>query len=205
MIGLNYIDDGLYDRGRRKELAIVVRALLGELGEEILVDAAEHVAGGRSQRFGVECPHHLFQDIALEALIILRQLCLERWEVIFHGFHGGSYRGAKVAILGLLKQLVIERCLRKHEGAARGEVCLDQWAIRHPAFGNVFLYSRRGRIVTVRCMPKEDQAQDGHEVFVRRKVRVGPQVICDLPEVRLELLNACQVVRNQSLPVHPSR
>ena len=100
MIRLDHINDGLYDRGRRKELAVVVRALLGKLGEEIFVDAAEHIAGGRAQRFGVECPHHLFQDIVLEALVVLRELSLERWEAIFHDFHGGGNRCAEVAILG---------------------------------------------------------------------------------------------------------
>ena len=44
VIRLNHIDDGLDDRGRGEELAVVVRALLRELGEKVFVDAAEHVA-----------------------------------------------------------------------------------------------------------------------------------------------------------------
>ena len=198
VIRLDNVDDGLHDRRRCEELAVVVRALLGKLGEKILVDTAEHVAGGRAQRFGIECPHHLFQGIVLEALVILRQLSLERWEVIFHGFHGGSYRGAKVAILGLLKQLVVARCFRKLEGAARGEVCLDKWAIRHLTCGLVSFNLRQRRVVAVRRMPQEDQAQYGHEVLVRREVRISPQVIRDFPKIRLELVDVIQMVRNQA-------
>ena len=102
VVGLDHVDDSLDDRGRGEKLAVVMRALHRELGEEVFVDAAEHVAGGRAQRFGVECPHHLFQDIVLEALVILRQLSRERWEVNFHGFHGGGHRCTEVAILRLL-------------------------------------------------------------------------------------------------------
>ena len=46
VVGLDDVDDGLHERGRREELAVVVRLLDGELGEEVLVDAAEDVAGG---------------------------------------------------------------------------------------------------------------------------------------------------------------
>ena len=84
MIRLDSVDDGLYDRGRSEKLAVVVRSLLRKLGKEVLVDAAEHVAGGRAQRFGVECAHHHFQDIVLEALVVPRQLSRERWEMVFH-------------------------------------------------------------------------------------------------------------------------
>jgi hypothetical protein len=44
VVRLDHVDDGLYERRRREELAVVMRTLLGELGEEIFVDATEHVA-----------------------------------------------------------------------------------------------------------------------------------------------------------------
>ena len=83
VVGLDHVDDSLDDRGRGEKLAVVVRALLRELGEEVFVDAAEHVAGGRAQSFGVECPHHHFEDIGLEALVVFRQLSPEWLEVVF--------------------------------------------------------------------------------------------------------------------------
>ena len=52
-------------------------------------------------------------------------------------------------------------------------------------------------------MPQEDQAQYGHEILVRREIRIRPQVVRDLPEVRLELLDTGKVVRNHSLLVFP--
>ena len=107
VIRLDHIHDGLDNRGRRKELAVVVCALLGELGQEVFVDAAEHVARGRAQRLGIEGPHHLFQDIVLEALVVLRQLACERREVVFHGFHGGAHGRAEIAVLRHLQQHVI--------------------------------------------------------------------------------------------------
>ena len=53
-------------RGRREELAVVVRALLGELGEEVFVDAAEDVARRRAQLLAVEHAHQVFEHLVLE-------------------------------------------------------------------------------------------------------------------------------------------
>ena len=196
VVGLDDVDDGLDDRRRGEELAVVVCALLRELREEIFVDAAEHVARGRAQRLGIEGPHHLFQYIVLKALVVLRELARERRETVFHGFHGGGHGSAEIAVLGHLQQNVIARRLGQHQGAAPGEIRLDQRALRHPACGLVFFNRRHRLVVAVRRVPQEDQAQYGHEILVRREVRIRPQVIRDLPEVRLELLDACQVVRN---------
>ena len=46
VVRLDDVDDGLHDRRRREELAVVVGLLHRELGQEVLVDAAEDVAGG---------------------------------------------------------------------------------------------------------------------------------------------------------------
>ena len=116
VIRLDHVHDGLDDRGRRKELAVVVRALLGELGQEVFVDAAEHVARGRAQRFGIEGPHHLFQDIVLETLVVLRQLAGERREVALHGFHGGGHGRAEIAVLRHRQQHVVACRLRAASG-----------------------------------------------------------------------------------------
>ena len=43
VVRLDDVDDGLHQRDGREELAAVMRLLVGELGEEVLVDAAEHV------------------------------------------------------------------------------------------------------------------------------------------------------------------
>ena len=45
VVRLDDVDDGLHERGRSEELAVVLGALHGELHQEIFVDAAEHIAG----------------------------------------------------------------------------------------------------------------------------------------------------------------
>ena len=115
VVGLDDVDDGLHDRRRREELAVVVRALFGELGEEVFVDAAEHVAGGRAQPFGVEHAHHLFEHVVVEPLVVLRQLARERREGGFDRLHGGGERRAEVAVLRRLQDHVVARALRQHE------------------------------------------------------------------------------------------
>ncbi len=89
MVRFDDVDDGLHDRGRRKELAIVVRALLGKLGEEVFVDASEDVARGGAQRLGIEHAHHSLKKTAVEPLIVPWQLPRERREGRFDRFHGG--------------------------------------------------------------------------------------------------------------------
>lgn len=44
MVRLDHVDDHLHERGRRKELSVVMGFLDGKLGEKIFVDAPEHVA-----------------------------------------------------------------------------------------------------------------------------------------------------------------
>ena len=99
VVGLDHVDDGLDNRWRREELVVVVRTLLREFCKEIFVNAAEHVARGCAQRLGIEGPHHLFQDIVLEALVVLRKLACERREVGFHGFHGGGHGSAEISVI----------------------------------------------------------------------------------------------------------
>src|SRR5271168_3035740 len=78
VVGLDDIDDSLDDRGRRKELAIIVRALLRKLGEEVFMDTTKYVAGSRAKALGIEHPQHTFEKIILEAFVILWQLPRER-------------------------------------------------------------------------------------------------------------------------------
>jgi len=174
VIGLDDVDDGLDDRGWREELAIVMRALLRKLREEVFVDAAEHVAGGRAQPLGVEHAHHLFEHAALEACVVLRQLASERREGGFDRLHGGIERRAEVAVLRGLENDVEPRALRQVQRPAPREVGLDQRPVRHLPGGLVGLDRRLRLIEAVRRMTQEDQAHDGHEVFVRRQIGVRP-------------------------------
>ena len=68
-------------------------ALLRELGEEVFVNAAEHVARCGPQGLGIKHPQHALEKFAVEALVVLRQLTGKRWEMLLDGFHGGHQRG----------------------------------------------------------------------------------------------------------------
>jgi hypothetical protein len=82
VVGLDDVDDGLNDGGRRKELAVVVRALLGELREEVFVDATEDIARCMAQGFRVEGAHHAFEKVVLEAFVIFGKLTGKRLEAV---------------------------------------------------------------------------------------------------------------------------
>ena len=73
VVRLDDVDDGLHDRGRREELAVVVRLLDGELGEEVFVDAPEDVAGGLLDLLAVEQAHQVFEHLGLEDAVVLGQ------------------------------------------------------------------------------------------------------------------------------------
>ncbi len=107
------------------------------------------------------------------------------------------------AVLRHLRQHVIACCLGQRQGTAAGEIGLDAREVRRSASGLVGFDRLQRRVAEVRRMPQEDQARDGHEVLVRREVRVGPQVVCDLPEFRAELLDAGKVVRDHCSAVSP--
>jgi hypothetical protein len=49
----------------------------------------------------------------------------------------------------------------------------------------------------------EDQAHDGHEVFIRRQIGVRPQIVSDLPEIVLKFFDALKVVGNHYLVLRP--
>src|SRR6266545_5281656 len=71
VVGFDDVDDGLHDRGRREELAVVVRLLDRELGEEILVDASEDVAGSLLDLLAVEEAHEVLEHLGLEDPVVL--------------------------------------------------------------------------------------------------------------------------------------
>ena len=138
-----------------------------------------------------------------KCFVVLRQLPGKRWKMLFHGVHGGSHVGAESAVLRHLQQHVIACRLGQHQGAAALEIILQEGAVRHTP-GSLVGFDRLQRcVIAVRRMAQEDEAQDGHEVFVRREVRIGSQTIRDLPEVRLEQLDTDKVIRNHSSVVFP--
>ena len=97
VVGLDDVDDGLHDRGRREELAVVVRLLDRELGEEVLVDAAEDIAGGLLDLLAVEEAHQVFEHLGLEDAVVLGQHAQQRLEL---GLDGGHRLGDELGQVG---------------------------------------------------------------------------------------------------------
>ena len=123
--------------------------------------------------------------------------------MIFHVFHSRCHGRAQAAVLGPLQQHVKACRLGQDQGASALEIILHEWPAGHSSGSLVGFDCLQRRVIAVRRMAQEDQAQDGHEVLIRCEVRIGPQAIRDLPEVRLELFDAGKVIRNHSSVVFP--
>ena len=118
VVRLDDVDDGLHERGRREELAVVLRALHGELHQEVFVDAPEDVAAGGAERLAVEDAQQVFEQVVLELVVVLGELVQQRLEVALDGVHRLDEGRAEVGALGQLEQLVVARFLRA--ASARG-------------------------------------------------------------------------------------
>ena len=106
---------------------------------------------------------------------------------------------------GVFEDHVEARGFGQHQRAAAGEVGLDQRAVRHLA-GRLVGLDRGLRLVeAVGGVAQEDQAHDGHEIFVRRQIGVGPQIVRDLPEIGFELLDALEVLGRHAARLLSSR
>ncbi len=118
MVRLDDVDDRLHERGRREELAVVLRALHRELRQEVFVDAAEHVARCAAQRLAVEGSQQVFEQAGVELLVVLGQLVQQRLEVGLDGLHRRHQRRAQVAAFGQRQQVVVVRLGWQHQRAA---------------------------------------------------------------------------------------
>ena len=181
VIGFDGVDEGLHQRGRGEEFAAVLRALHRELHQEILVNAAEHIAAGAAQRLAVEGAQQVFQQIALELVVILRQLTPQRLELLLDGVHRLDQRRAQFAILRPLHQRVVSRGFGEHQGPALDEVALDQRPFRHLAGGLIGFDLPESRFIAVAGMAQEDHAQHRHTVFAAGQFGVGAKLVGGFP------------------------
>ena len=114
----------LHQRGRREELAVVLGALHGELHQEVFVDASEHIAAGGAERLAVEDAQEIFQQVALELIVVLGELTPQRLEVRLDGVHRLDQCSAEIGAFGQLQQVVVASLLRQHQRPALDEVAL---------------------------------------------------------------------------------
>lgn len=114
MIRLNDIDDGLHQRGRGEEFAVVLRALHGELHQEIFIDSAKEIAAGGAYGLGIEGAENFFQQGIGELGIFLGQLTAERFELFLDGVHRLNQCSTKTYASGHFKQVIVPGVFRQH-------------------------------------------------------------------------------------------
>ena len=120
LVGFEHLDQQAHDAARREELAAELALGLGELAEEVLVDAAERVAGLGAVALEadvgdqVDQPLHLLRrDTA--AGVVARQLALEVRVVALDGEDGVVDQRGDVGPRGLVLQVLPARLGRHPE------------------------------------------------------------------------------------------
>jgi hypothetical protein len=106
-VGIEHVGDERDQRHGREELAAVVRLLVGELPEEVLVDAAEDVPGDLLQLVRVQLAQQVAEHLVVQRLVLAPgQDAAEAGVVRFDGLHGGDDRGHAVLAVGQRDQVI---------------------------------------------------------------------------------------------------
>lgn len=177
------IGDQRDQRNRGEELAAVVGFLIGELGQEVFVDAAEHIAGDALELLGIESAQQLAKHRIVEFLIFaLGQHAAQVLVVGLDGLHGVNDRLGAVGAVGQGHQSVELGLGLQEDGALPREVFLGQW----PGLAAPCRQARLDGVLDAQIpavgVAQEDQAHDRQEVFVAGVVGVGPQGVRRAPE-----------------------
>ena len=193
VVRLDDVDEDLHERGRGEELAVVLRALHGELHQEVFVDAPEDVATGGAKRLAVEDAEQIFEKSVLEFRIIFGKLIEQRLEVALDSVHRLHERRAEVRALGQRQQGVVTGFLRQHERATFFEIGGGQRALGHFPCGLVRLDFAQSGVVSVRRVAQEDDAQHRHTIFAGGQLGIGAEIVGGIPEIGFQMLNIGEV------------
>ena len=183
MARLDDVDDHLHQRDRREKLAAIVRALIGELGEEVFVDATEDVATSLLQFVRVEGAQQLAQHVVGDvAVILLGQLAGESGVVFFDRLHRIDNRLG--AIIGIAKtnQVIELGGFVEEDRSLLGKVFLGQRASFSSATGQDFNDLVFDIQIAAVGVAQKNQPHHGHEVFVAGQLRVGAHGVGGLPQ-----------------------
>jgi hypothetical protein len=165
--GFEDVGDERDQRNRCEKLAGVVGFLVGELGEEVLIDATKYIAGDTLEFIRVECAEELTEHTVVQFLVFaLWQNAPEVVVVALNGLHRlDDSSGAIVAVRE--GNQVVELCLRLQEdGALLGEVFLGQCPRLAAALWKVCFNDVLDRQEPAVCVPQKYQAHDGQEVLI---------------------------------------
>ena len=182
-VGVEHVGDERDQRHRREELAAVVRLLIRELGEEVLVDAPEDVARDLLELVGVQRSQELAEDVVVQLLVLgLGQSAAQALVVPLDRFHRGDDGGGAVLAVGQRDEVIEARRGLQEDGAALREVLPGE----RPRPAAARRQARRdlvpdGQVAAV-GVAQEHQPHDWQEVLVAGVLRVGAQRVGRAPE-----------------------
>lgn len=149
-----------------KNSPLLLCLLNGKLGEEVLVNATEDVAGGLPNPLAVEEAHQVFKDLRLEDPVVLRQHSLKRFKLCFNSHHRLSNEAWQVTTAGggLLHDPIVASILREPQRTAPEIVGGQHLSLGHLAGRLLYLDLGRSRFKAIGCVTEENYPQDRHEV-----------------------------------------
>ena len=202
-LGFQHVDDHLDQGFGREEHAVVLGDVLGELVEEVLIDAADHVAAHLVDGAVVEDAQQLGKELVGKIGVALGQDALELLALGFDEGHG---------VVDHLAQAVHGMALRVPK-ARRGNVCRkgqqvgilgltgeEQGVLRHKVAGlhrqhpaapggsilqDGFLHLFEAAV----CVAQEYEPQHGHAILIGRQLGTLSKQIGGFPQFSFQLAN----------------
>ena len=180
-----------------EELAAVMGLLIGELGQEIFIDAAEDIAGNLLQLLRVEGPKQLAEDIVVQLLVFgLGQDAAQVLVILLDGLHRLDQRLGSVGTVRQRHQR-IKLCFGpQKDGALFGKVLLGQRPGFSTPAGQGRFDLRFNQKIPAVGMTQKHQPHDRQEVFITGIVGIGPQSIRSVPQPLFNCLDMFKLSQN---------
>ena len=180
-----------------------MRLLVGEPGEEVLVDAAEDVARDLLQLVGVERAQELAEHVVVQLLVLrLGQDAAQAVVVRLDGLHGLDDGPGPVLAVGQGDEVIELGLGPQEDGALAGEILLRGLPLDSAARGqggrDLVLH---GQVAAV-GVAQEHQTHHRQEVLVAGVVGVGAQGVGCFPEALLDGFDVFELGHGVAFPGH---
>ena len=204
MLWVEHMGDQRYQREGGEELAAVVSLLIGELGEEVLVDATEDVARDLLQLIRVERAQELSQDGVIQLLILgLGQSAAQVLVICFNRLHRLNDRLCSVRVIRERHEIVELSLWLKEDGVLLREVLFDQRPRLATTRGQVCLNFVPYCQIAAVGVPQKYETHNGQEVLIASIVRVGAERVCRVPEAFFDGFDMFQLWHTSSILLYP--
>jgi len=186
LVGRKHEHKHLNHASGRVELSAFLALGAGELGEEVLVDAAEDVFGALllvTQADGANEVNQLAEALLVErgAGVVFGQNALQRLVVALNGNHRIVNDLAYSGLFGVGLEVRPPRLLRHPEDVLRSILV---WILR---VGTFRLFGNKPGVVLLKCVGdvlQEDETEN--DVLVLGGVHIVAELVCRLPELDLK-------------------